>query len=73
MTSVTSPGTTGVLGSESAAGRETVTLKLWPEGPPSAMVPKSEATVQLIESYGGLTETRISDITDPTLTLYRPE
>jgi acetyl esterase/lipase len=52
---------------------EPITLPLWPEGLPSAMAPKSEATEKLIKSYGGVTPTRISDVTDPTITVYRPE
>lgn len=56
-----------------AAAAEPVTLKLWPDGPPSAMKPKSEATTKLIQSYGGTNANRLSDITDPTLTVFRPE
>jgi acetyl esterase/lipase len=52
---------------------EPMMLKLWPEGAPSPMPAKSEATAKLIESYGGVTATRLSDITDPTITVYRPE
>lgn len=52
---------------------EPQTLKLWPEGPPGQMAPKSEATKKLIASYGGVTPTRLSDVTDPTITIYRPE
>lgn len=52
---------------------EQFTLKLWPDGPPSAMPPTSEATKKLIASYGGVTPTRLSDITDPTITIYRAE
>jgi acetyl esterase/lipase len=55
------------------AAAEPVTLKLWPDGPPSPMTPTSEATAKLIQSYGGVTPTRLSNITDPTITLYRPE
>ena len=54
-------------------GAEPLTLKLWPDGPPSVMVPKSEATAKLIQSYGGVTATRLSDVTDPTITINRPE
>lgn len=50
-----------------------ITLQLWPDGPPSAMPAKSEATEKLIKSYGGTTPTRLSDITDPTITVYLPE
>lgn len=52
---------------------EPQTLKLWPEGPSRQMAPKSEATKKLIASYGGVTATRLSDVTDPTITIYRPE
>ena len=57
----------------SAGAAEPITLKLWPDGPPTAMVPKSEATAKLIQSYGGLNATRISDVTDPTIAIYRPD
>jgi acetyl esterase/lipase len=56
-----------------AHAAEPVTLKLWPDGPPTAMAPKSEATAKLIQSYGGATPSRITDVTDPTITIYRPE
>ncbi|MBS0206617.1 MAG: alpha/beta hydrolase [Planctomycetes bacterium] len=52
---------------------EPLTLKLWPDGPPTAMVPKSEATKKLIESYGGVGPNRISDVSDPTITVFRPD
>lgn len=52
---------------------EPITLKLWPDGPPTAMVPKSEATAKLIQSYGGVGPNRISDVSDPTITIFRPE
>ena len=55
------------------ASAEPLTLKLWPEGPPSAMSPKSEATTKLIESYGGPQPNRVTDVTDPTITLYQAE
>ncbi len=55
------------------AAPEPVTLKLWPDGPPTALAPKSEATEKLIKSYGGVSATRLSDISDPTITVYRPE
>ena len=57
----------------SFAAPEPLTLPLWPAGPPSAMAPKSAATVKLIQSYGGATPTRGSDVTDPTITVFRPE
>ena len=52
---------------------EPLTLKLWPDGPPTSMAPKSEATQKMIESHGGVTPTRVSDVTDPTVTIFRPE
>ncbi len=58
---------------EAALAGEPVTLKLWPEEPPTMMVPKSEATMKLIQSYGGVGPSRISDVSDPTITVYRPE
>ena len=63
----------GILGGAALAAPEPITLKLWPNGPPSAMIPKSEATAKLIKSYGGTNTTRLSDVTDPTVTVYRPE
>lgn len=63
----------GALCGDAFAAPEPLTLKLWPQGPPSAMVPKSEATIKAMQGYGGITATRLSDITDPTITVYRPE
>jgi acetyl esterase/lipase len=37
------------------------------------MAPKSEATLKTIASYGGVTPNRVSDVTEPTITVYRPE
>jgi hypothetical protein len=50
---------------EAAVAVEPITLKLWPDGPPTAMVPKSDATVKLIQSYGGAGPHRITDVSDP--------
>lgn len=61
------------LGASALAAPEPVTLKLWPDGPPSAMAPKSEATVKLIQSYGGPNPNRVSDVSDPTITVFRAE
>lgn len=55
------------------AASEPLTLKLWPDGPPTTMAPKSEATEKLIKSYGGPQPNRVTDVTDPTITVYRPE
>jgi len=52
---------------------EPQTLNLWPEGAPGGLPPKSEATTKLIQSYGGVTATRVSDVAEPTITVYRPE
>ena len=62
-----------LLMAEITAGAEPITLTLWPDGPPTAMVEKSEATVKLIQSYGGVGRDRVSDVSDPTMTVYRPE
>ncbi len=56
-----------------AIAAEPITLKLWPDGPPTVMVPKSDATVKLIQSYGGAGPNRITDVSDPTITVFRPE
>lgn len=56
-----------------SVGVEPITLKLWPDGPPTGMVPKSEATIKLIQSYGGVSPNRLSDINDPSITVFRPE
>ena len=58
---------------EGAVADEPITLKLWPDGPPTAMVPKSDATVKLIQSYGDGGPDRITDVSDPTITVFRPE
>lgn len=52
-----------------AVALEPITLKLWPDGPPTAMVPTSDATVKLIQSYGGTGPNRITDVSDPTITV----
>ena len=56
-----------------AVAAEPITLRLWPDGPSTAMVPKSEATVKLIQSYGGAGPNRITDVSDPMITVFRPE
>ena len=57
----------------SLTAAEPLTLPLWPDGAPSPLPPKSEATAKLIASYGGATATRLTDISEPTITVYRPE
>jgi acetyl esterase/lipase len=61
-----------LLLSSAALAAEPIEIKLWPDGPPSAMPAKSEATIKDIQSRGGATPTRLTDITDPTITVYRP-
>ncbi len=61
-----------LLGSMTIAA-EPITLKLWPDGPPTEMVAKSENTVKLIQSYGGVGRDRVSDVSDPTMTVFFPE
>ncbi len=61
-----------VAAQAAATAAEPPTLKLWPEGPPSPMPAKSEATAKLIQSYGGATPTRLTDITEPAITVYHP-
>ncbi|HSH95959.1 MAG TPA: alpha/beta hydrolase [Roseimicrobium sp.] len=51
---------------------EPIVLKLWPEGVPSPAKPVSEATKKLIAGYGK-SPTRVSDVTDPEITVYRAE
>ncbi len=59
--------------SASLHAAEPITLKLWPDGPPTARAPKSEATIKQIQSYGPITPTHVSDVSDPTITIFRPE
>ena len=62
-----------ILCAQCIAAQEPVTLRLWPDGPPTAMAAKSAATEKLIKSYGGVTAARVSDVTDPTITVYFPQ
>ena len=55
-----------------ALAAEPITLKLWPEGVATPLAEKSAATVKQIASYGS-SPTRVSDVTDPEMTVYRPE
>lgn len=52
---------------------EPITLKLWPDGPPSKMSPTSEFTERALQSGGGRNPNRVTGVTDPTITVYRPE
>jgi dienelactone hydrolase len=56
-----------------AIAAEPVIVKLWPDGPPNPMAPVSDATANLIKSYGPTGPNRVTDVFEPTLTLYRPE
>ncbi len=49
---------------------EPITLKLWPEGAPGKMLPHSKATEDFIRTKAG--KSTITDISDPTLEVYRP-
>ena len=48
-----------------------VELKLWPDGAPGQMLPHSNATEDFIRTKAG--KSTITDIHDPTITVYRPE
>lgn len=53
-----------------AADAEPVTVRLWPDGPPTATRPMSEATDKLFRSLGGPQPNRVTDVTDPTITVF---
>jgi acetyl esterase/lipase len=61
------------LGGSIVSGAEPLTLKLWPDGPPGAMAPRSDATATLIQSSGGPNPNRVTDVTEPTITVYHAE
>ena len=48
-----------------------IEIKLWPDGAPGQMVPHSKATEDFIRTKAG--KSTITDIHDPTITVYRPE
>ena len=48
---------------------EPVTLKLWPDGPPTAQVPESEETTKMLNSTPP-NPNRVTHVTDPTITLF---
>lgn len=50
---------------------EPLTLKLWPEGAPGKMLPHSKFTEDFIRTKAG--KSTITDITEPTIAVYRPE
>jgi len=63
---------TALLTAVTCLAAEPLTLPLWPEGA-SPLPAKSEATAKQIASYGGVTPTRVSDVAEPTITVYRAE
>ncbi len=46
-------------------------IKLWPDGAPGHMQPHSKATDDFIRTKAG--KSTITDITEPTITIYRPD
>ena len=48
-----------------------IEIKLWPEGAPGQMLPHSKGTEDFIRTKAG--KSTITDIHDPTITVYRPE
>jgi acetyl esterase/lipase/uncharacterized protein YdcH (DUF465 family) len=48
-----------------------IELKLWPDGAPGQMLPHSKGTEDFIRTKAG--KSTITDIHDPTITVYRPE
>ena len=50
---------------------EPLTLTLWPEGAPGKMLPHSKFTEDFIRTKAG--KSTVTDITDPTIVVYRPE
>lgn len=55
-----------------ASAAEPLTLKLF-DVPPAAPAPVSEKTAKLIDSYGKPGPNRVRDVSEPTMTVYRPE
>jgi acetyl esterase/lipase len=47
-----------------------LSVELWPDGTPTAMQPKSEATEKLFQSYGCQQPNRITDVMKPTIRVY---
>lgn len=60
-----------LLAASLKAAEPPLELKLWPEGAPGQMVPHSKATEDFIRTKAG--KSTITDIHEPTITLYRPE
>ena len=60
-----------VLATLSLHAANPVELKLWPTGAPGKMLPHSQATADSIRTKAG--KSTITDIHDPTITVYRPE
>lgn len=55
----------------SALAADPLMLKLWPEGAPGKMLPPSPATQEFVRTKAG--KSTVTDITDPTITVYRPQ
>jgi acetyl esterase/lipase len=66
-------GALWAFGGSLLQGAEPLMLNLWPDGPPTTMAAKSEATAKLIQSYGGPNPNRVTDVTEPTITVYHAE
>jgi len=60
-----------ILLTASLQAAEPMTVKLWPDGTPGQMLPHSKATENFIRTKAG--KSTITDITDPTMEVYRPE
>ncbi len=60
-----------LLAGVSLHAADPVELKLWPDGAPGKMAPHSKATDDFIRTKAG--KSTITDIHDPTITVYRPE
>jgi predicted esterase len=61
-----------ILLSSSLQAAEPFTLKLF-DSPPAKPAPVSEASAKLIASYGKPSPSHVMDVTDPTITVYKPE
>ncbi len=60
-----------LLGALPLCAADPIEIKLWPEGAPGEMLPHSKGTEDFIRTKAG--KSTITDIHDPTITVYRPE
>ncbi|MCF7786359.1 MAG: alpha/beta hydrolase fold domain-containing protein [Prosthecobacter sp.] len=60
-----------LLGALPICAADPIEIKLWPEGAPGKMLPPSKSTEDFIRTKAG--KSTITDIHDPTITVYRPE